>query len=87
MGHLSRTTGADQARSADSSSSLDGSGIGIAIIDSGIDVDHHSFLNNSNGVRVVYSEDFTSIRTRNSRRVARGRQRSHLKRRVRRYRA
>src|SRR5690348_16158315 len=61
MGHLSSTTGADQARagSGGSATSLDGTGIGIAIIDSGIDVDHRSFLNKSNGVRVVYSEDFT----------------------------
>src|SRR6476659_6394358 len=41
MGHLSRTTGADQARSSGSGSSLDGTGIGIAIIDSGIDTDHN----------------------------------------------
>src|SRR6185369_4052001 len=63
MGHLSRTTGADQARStagSETGSSLDGTGIGIAIIDSGIDTDHNSFLNKSNGVRVVYSEDFTT---------------------------
>ncbi len=42
MGHLARTTGADQIRhSGDESSSvsLDGTGIGIAILDSGIDVD------------------------------------------------
>src|SRR6185369_11253861 len=58
----SRTTGADQIRqSSDVSSSglLDGTGIGIAILDSGIDVDHTSFRNGSNGVRVVYNEDFT----------------------------
>src|SRR6185503_11199562 len=60
MGHLSRTTGANQARHADDGSSVDGTGIGIAIIDSGIDTDHRSFLNKSNGVRVVYSEDFTT---------------------------
>src|SRR5688572_3390067 len=61
MGHLSHTTGADQISSGgeSNSSSLDGSGIGIAVIDSGIDTDHHSFLNRSNSVRVVYSEDFT----------------------------
>ena len=60
MGHLSRTTGADQIRNSGSSStSLDGTGVGIAILDSGIDTDHHSFLNRSNNVRVVYSEDFT----------------------------
>ncbi|HZI48619.1 MAG TPA: S8 family serine peptidase, partial [Pyrinomonadaceae bacterium] len=61
MGHLSLTTGADQVRATanSTSSSLDGSGIGIAIVDSGIDTNHRSFLNRSNSVRVVYSEDFT----------------------------
>src|SRR4029079_2718055 len=61
MGHLSATTGADQVRATtnSTSSSLDGSGIGIAIVDSGIDTNHRSFLNRSNSVRVVYSEDFT----------------------------
>ena len=55
MGHVSRTTGADLVRGSDSGGSnnaLDGTGIGIAVLDSGIDVDHHSFLNRSNGVRV-----------------------------------
>src|SRR5437764_6042365 len=62
MGHLSATTGADQIRTSSagtSGGSLDGTGIGIAVIDSGIDTDHSSFLNRSNGIRVVYSEDFT----------------------------
>src|SRR5689334_757029 len=61
MGHLSLTTGADQVRATPntSSSSLDGTGIGIAILDSGIDPNHRAFLNRSNEVRVVYSEDFT----------------------------
>src|SRR5262245_57244780 len=63
MGHVTRTTGADLARSTgnsnNSNNSLDGTGVGIAVLDSGIDTQHHSFLNRSNGVRVVYSEDFT----------------------------
>src|SRR2546423_14882786 len=62
MGPLSATTGADQIRTSSagtSGGSLDGTGIGIAVIDSGIDTDHSSFLNRSNGIRVVYSEDFT----------------------------
>src|SRR6185503_12060584 len=60
MGHLSSTSGADQIRNTGTSgTTLDGTGVGIAIIDSGIDIDHRSFLNRSNEVRVVYSEDFT----------------------------
>lgn len=62
MGHLSRTTGAEQIRNSgggNNQTGLDGTGIGIAVLDSGIDVDHTSFLNRSNDVRVVYSEDFT----------------------------
>jgi hypothetical protein len=46
MGHLSRTTGADQIRhnsSEETSTRLDGTGIGIAILDSGIDTDHTLF--------------------------------------------
>ncbi|HEU4435223.1 MAG TPA: S8 family peptidase, partial [Pyrinomonadaceae bacterium] len=64
MGHVTRTTGTDQIRgnstSGNNNTSLDGSGIGIAILDSGIDTGHASFLNGSNSVRVVYSEDFTN---------------------------
>src|SRR5215203_1446571 len=44
MGHLSRTTGADQIRNSsveNGNSPLDGTGVGIAILDSGIDTDHH----------------------------------------------
>src|SRR5688572_9947160 len=62
LGHVSRTTGTDQVRSSNngnSNSTLDGSGIGIAVIDSGIDAGHHSFVNSSNSLRVVYNEDFT----------------------------
>src|ERR1044072_4201900 len=36
-----------------------GTGSGIAVLDSGIDGHHASFLNKSNGTRVVYNEDFT----------------------------
>ncbi|HEX6284902.1 MAG TPA: S8 family serine peptidase, partial [Pyrinomonadaceae bacterium] len=61
MGHLSETTGADQVRTTPNPASgkLDGTGIGIAILDSGIDTAHSSFLDRSNGMRIVYSEDFT----------------------------
>src|ERR1044071_3395901 len=50
LGHLTATTGADQIRSSGSNGSLDGTGIGIAILDSGIDTAHASFLNKSNNI-------------------------------------
>ncbi|MGH9962148.1 MAG: S8 family serine peptidase, partial [Pyrinomonadaceae bacterium] len=59
FGHLSHTTGADQIRSSTTSGSLDGTGIGIAVLDSGIDTTHKAFLDKSNNIRVLYSEDFT----------------------------
>src|ERR1051325_4128367 len=58
MGHVSSTTGADDVRNQTTSSgstyTLDGTGIGIAIVDSGIYSAHKSL-----GSRVVYSKDFT----------------------------
>ena len=55
FGHVSSTTGADDVRSQSLyGGSLDGSGIGIAVLDSGIYAEHKAF----NG-RVVYSKDFT----------------------------
>ena len=61
MGHLSATTGADAVRTTSgiNVSGVDGTGIGIAILDSGIYKDHTDFLDKSNNVRVVYSQDFT----------------------------
>lgn len=65
-GHLEVTTGTDQARSYRDSSdgggsfgSLDGSGIGIAILDSGIDPNHHAFLSSSGRSRIIQNVDFT----------------------------
>src|SRR5207249_7311080 len=40
-------------------SGVDGTGIGIAVLDSGIYTGHVDFLDKSNNVRVVYSQDFT----------------------------
>ena len=56
-GHVETTTGTNQVRgmSTPSGQPVNGSGIGIAIIDSGIDISHHSFMPS----RVVASVDFT----------------------------
>ncbi|MDQ3918141.1 MAG: S8 family serine peptidase, partial [Acidobacteriota bacterium] len=66
FGHVSATTGTDLVRTqttktllGTTTTTLDGSGVGIAIIDSGVDTNHSSFLDKSNGVRVVKSVDFT----------------------------
>ncbi|MFL6336231.1 MAG: S8 family serine peptidase [Pyrinomonadaceae bacterium] len=61
FGHVSRTTGADDVRETAGTNvtGLDGTGVGIAVLDSGIDASHTAFLNNKNDVRVVYSKDFT----------------------------
>jgi len=63
QGHISSTTGADAVRaqqdSTGASYTLDGTGIGIAILDSGIDSTHVSFKDASNQSRIVVSVDFT----------------------------
>ena len=61
-GHVSRTVGADEVRTQAgvvTGPGLDGTGVGIAVIDSGVDTNHTAFLDKSNRVRVVYSRDFT----------------------------
>jgi subtilisin family serine protease len=65
-GHLETTTGTDQARNYWNASngggsfrSIDGSGIGIAILDSGIDPNHHVFHSSGGGSRIIQSVDFT----------------------------
>jgi len=61
LGHVSYTTGADAVRSSGGSNNpgADGTGIGIAVLDSGIDTSHKVFLDKSNINRVVISQDFT----------------------------
>src|SRR3989441_3101886 len=61
MGHLSATTGADAVRTTNgiNVSGVDGSGIGIAVLDSGIYTSHVAFLDKNANLRVVYSQDFT----------------------------
>jgi subtilisin family serine protease len=59
-GHVAHTTGADNVRSMGTSGSLDGSGIGIAILDSGIFPSHVAFLEaGTTRSRIVKSMDFT----------------------------
>ena len=60
FGHISSTTGADAARmTVPNSTGLDGTGIGIAVLDSGIDANHTSFLDRRGRSRVIVSYDFT----------------------------
>ncbi|HYY55782.1 MAG TPA: S8 family peptidase, partial [Pyrinomonadaceae bacterium] len=62
-GHLETTTGADLARSYGNSTTgtINGSGIGIAILDSGIAPSHHSFrVDNSANSRIVANVSFVT---------------------------
>ncbi len=61
LGHLSATTGADLVRvtSGTNVNGVDGTGIGIAVLDSGVYADHVSFLDRNNGNRIALSLDFT----------------------------
>src|SRR5262249_15823032 len=71
LGHLSLTTGANEIRQAmitnAGGSRLDGAGIGIAVLDSGIYKSHKSFLDATGSVRVVAKQDFTNEGTTNDR--------------------
>jgi serine protease AprX len=66
-GHVTTTTGADAVRLQKSLSllglttytKLDGSGVGIAVIDSGVDADHAALAGPFGLSRVTYSQDFT----------------------------
>jgi serine protease AprX len=61
FGHVTTTTGAEQSRAQKNalglSYSLDGSNVNIAVLDSGIDVNHKSFSGQLS--KVVFSKDFT----------------------------
>ena len=59
-GHVAHTSGADNVRTMATTGALDGSGIGIAIIDSGIYPSHVAFLEaGTTRNRIVKSVDFT----------------------------
>src|SRR6266478_6277012 len=61
FGHVSLTTGAAAIRSNNGlqNPGVDGTGIGIAILDSGMDTGHISFLDKNGFKRIAFSKDFT----------------------------
>ncbi len=63
LGHVTATTGTDAGRAAATESAhhgaIDGSGAGIAILDSGIDTGHVQFSGANGASRVLASIDFT----------------------------
>jgi subtilisin family serine protease len=67
LGHVSRTTGTDAAAAQPftSISELNGTGVGIAVVDSGIYDSHAAFLNAAGTAsRVVYNQNFVTTETR-----------------------
>jgi serine protease AprX len=64
FGHLETTTGADQARTLammNGVSSLDGTGIGIVVIDSGVDSNHKLIRPTTGHPGIVASADFVAV--------------------------
>ncbi len=62
LGHLSSTTGTDAVRQQTTGSTtytLDGTGIGVAVLDSGVDSGHAAFTNSAGNSRIIKSVDFT----------------------------
>ena len=60
LGHLTATTGTNNIRELMGSSNyLDGSGIGIVVVDSGVDPNHFDLKSKSGISRLLYSQDFT----------------------------
>lgn len=66
QGHLSLTTGADAVRQQvdqyGANYMLNGTGVGIAVLDSGMDMGHKSFSPKRKS-RIVYSRDFTNAKS------------------------
>ncbi len=61
LGHITNTTGAEQMRNTPVSvgTKLDGSGVGIVIMDSGLDAGHKAFKDYKKKSRILFSRDFT----------------------------
>ncbi len=62
FGHITSTTGVDSVL-AQNPTTLDGSNIGIAVLDSGLYDSHKSFLDTNGRRRVVFNRDFTGEAT------------------------
>lgn len=67
-GHLENTVGATLTRSQAATANraaytLDGTGIGIAVLDSGMQSNHKDFKNNNGTSRIVYSKNFVTTET------------------------
>lgn len=63
LGHIETTTGADQSRALamlNGVSTLDGTGVGIVVIDSGIDANHKLIRPSNNHPGVIAAADFTT---------------------------
>ncbi len=56
LGHIETTTGVTAMRAQSGNSSLDGKGIGIAVLDSAIYDDHHMFVGNDGRKRIENKE-------------------------------
>lgn len=72
FGHLDTTTGYKAMRAVSGNNGLDGRGIGIAIVDSGVFRDHASFLYGDDSVRISANIDFTGEGTTNYDRFGHG---------------
>ena len=59
LGHIETTTGVSLVRTLTNTSQLDGSGVGIAVVDSGVYENHHHFMDSVGADRVVANVDFT----------------------------
>ncbi|MDQ1523903.1 MAG: serine protease AprX, partial [Pyrinomonadaceae bacterium] len=58
LGHVSLTTGAQAARALGGSQPYSGAGVGVAVLDSGVDTTHQSFLD-TKAQKISFSKDFT----------------------------
>jgi serine protease AprX len=59
QGHLENATGTEQIRGLVGGTTMNGQGVGVAILDSGIDETHKLILPSSTHPGVVYRKDFT----------------------------